>query len=470
MARELHFILNDSEVHVSEESGTLVLDFLRETKRLTGTKEGCREGDCGACAVLIGELVEDEVHYKSVTSCLMPVGELDGKHLVTIEGLNLEALSAVQQAIVDNGATQCGFCTPGIVVSLTGYLIERNRDIDLNGVKTALGGHLCRCTGYRSLKDCHHHLQSGVGKATGVHELVEGGILPDYFSNIDQRLRAIQIENARERPSGEQFVIAGGTDVYVQWGNDIPGSEPILLNRYPELRGIHDMDDYIGIGALTTFEEFSQHPLVLEYIPEIQEYMMEIASVQIRNRATLAGNVINASPVGDMTILLLALGADLLLKEGEIERIVPLSEFYEGYKELAKTPGELLTEIRIPKPPSDARINWEKVSKRRYLDIASVNSTAVIRVNGRAILEATLTVGGVAPIPLLLASTGRFLKGKQISADVIQEAAAIAQSEIAPISDVRGSADYKRLLVRQLIFAHFLRLVPECISAESLYA
>ena len=470
MATELNFILNENEVHVTGESGTLVLDFLRETKRLTGTKEGCREGDCGACAVLVGERSESGIHYKSVTSCLMPVGELHGKHLVTIEGLNLEALSVVQQAIVDNGATQCGFCTPGIVVSLTGYLIERNRDIDLEDVKTALGGHLCRCTGYHSLKDCHHHLQRDAGNAKGVADLVTGGILPDYFLDIDHRLRAIQTENTGDRPSCEPFVIAGGTDIYVQQGDHIPGSNAILLNRYPELSGIRDLGEYIGIGALVTFEEFSHHRLILECIPEIQKYMMEIASIQIRNRATLAGNVINASPVGDMTILLLALGAELVLKEGEIERIVPLSEFYRGYKELAKTPGELLTQIRIPNPPSDARINWEKVSKRTYLDIASVNSAAVIRVDGDKILEATLTAGGVAPIPLQLVATGTFLKGKQISANVIQEAAAIAQDEIAPISDVRGSANYKRLLVRQLIFAHFMRLVPEFISAESLYA
>ncbi len=470
MTTELHFILNETELRETADSGTLVLDFLRETKRLTGTKEGCREGDCGACAVLIGERSDSGVRYKSVTSCLMPIGEIHGKHLVTIEGLNLKALSSVQQAIVDNGASQCGFCTPGIVVSLTGYLIERNSDIDLNGVKSALGGHLCRCTGYRSLKDCHHLLQRDTGSAMGVDELVENGTLPDYFSNIDARLRAIQDDDTEVQLSDGSFVIAGGTDIYVQQGDAIPDSRPILLNRFSELNGIRDQGDFIGIGALVTFEEFSHDRLVLESIPKIQEYMTEIASVQIRNRATLAGNVINASPVGDMTILLLALGADLLMKEGEIERTVPLSEFYKGYKKIAKRPGELLTEIRIPKPHSDARINWEKVSKRKYLDIASVNSAAIIRLDQAAILEITLTAGGVAPIPLRLVKAESFLKGKEISAEVIFEASAIAQEEIAPISDVRGSADYKRLLLRQLIFAHFVCLVPERITARSLCA
>ena len=470
MVTDLHFILNDSEIQVSARPGLLVLDFLRESKRLTGTKEGCREGDCGACAVLIGELVGDEVHYKSITSCLMPVGELQGKHLVSIEGLNMAALSAVQQAIVDEGASQCGFCTPGIVVSLTGYLMEREGDIDIEGVKEALGGHLCRCTGYRSLKACHHHLNRDAGSASGVNELVDCGILPDYFSNIPRELQAIHLTSAPSLPSGTNVIVAGGTDIYVQQGDEIPDSNAVLLNRYPELRGIRDLGTHLSIGALTTFEEFSNSPSVLKYIPEIREYMMEIASIQIRNRATLAGNLINASPVGDMTILLLALRAELLLKEGETERTVLLSEFYDGYKELAKTPGEILTEIRIPALPSTSKINWEKVSKRKYLDIASVNSAAVIRTEGEQICDVTLTAGGVAPVPLILDATGSFLTGKNVSAEVIRNAAAVAQDEIAPISDVRGSAEYKRLLLRQLIFAHFVRLYPEFISAEILYA
>ncbi len=154
-----HFILNDHEVITDAHPGLLVLDFIRQKEKLMGTKEGCREGDCGACTVIIGELVNEKVSYKPITSCLMPIGELHGKHLVTIEGLNLDKLSPVQEAIVEEGATQCGFCTPGIVVSLTAGLMGKDSSISQYSVMRALSGHLCRCTGYRSLKACESHLQ-----------------------------------------------------------------------------------------------------------------------------------------------------------------------------------------------------------------------------------------------------------------------------------------------------------------------
>jgi len=183
MFSKIHFLLNDKEICASAHPGTLVLDYLRRILRLTGTKEGCREGDCGACTVLIGEYRGDRVIYKSVTSCLMPLGELHGKHLVTIEGLNLTHLSPVQQAIVEEGATQCGFCTPGIVVSLTDYLMKDNTKIDKEGVKKTLSGHLCRCTGYRSLKQSACFLRNEVKDGTGINTLVANSMLRIFSRN-----------------------------------------------------------------------------------------------------------------------------------------------------------------------------------------------------------------------------------------------------------------------------------------------
>ena len=148
---QINFILNNRDIETDEPIGMLVLDFLRRIEGLTGTKEGCKEGDCGACMVLIGEINDGTLNYKPVTSCLMPLGELHGKHLVTIEGLNIDNLNPVQNAIVKEGGSQCGFCTPGIVVSLTGYLMQENKSQDINGIKYALGGNVCRCTGYYSI-------------------------------------------------------------------------------------------------------------------------------------------------------------------------------------------------------------------------------------------------------------------------------------------------------------------------------
>ena len=469
MAVTHHFYLNDQEIHATEPAGTLVLDFVRQRAKLTGTKEGCREGDCGACVVLVGELAAERVVYKPVTSCLMPLGELHGKHVVTIEGLNGAALSPVQQALVDEGATQCGFCTPGIVVSLTGFLMQEAVEIDAEGVKTALGGHLCRCTGYRSLKASLHHLQATVGAATGVEALVEGGTLPAYFLEMPQRLRRIPPPVSQDGHAAPEVVIAGGTDLYVQQGENLPEASVHVLNLHPEMNGIARENGLLRVGALTTFEEFARHPEIIQLIPAIQDYMFLIASWQIRNRATLGGNLVNASPIGDMTILLLALEALLVLKDGPTSRAVPITTFYQGYKQLDKTPSEILTEILIPAPSSDTRVNWEKVSKRKYLDIATVNSAIRVRCADGVIQEIGLAMGGVAPVPLFMTKTCQYLVGKPVSVETVEGAFSIAQDEIAPISDVRGSADYKRLLVRQFLIAHFARLFPEEVSVEAFY-
>ena len=472
MFSKIHFLLNDKEICASAHPGTLVLDYLRRILRLTGTKEGCREGDCGACTVLIGEYRGDRVIYKSVTSCLMPLGELHGKHLVTIEGLNLTHLSPVQQAIVEEGATQCGFCTPGIVVSLTGYLMKDNTKIHKEGVKKTLSGHLCRCTGYRSLKQSACFLRNEVKDRTGINTLVANNMLPGYFLEIPDRLRKIPSPAIESGVSGKVtpgYFVAGGTDIYVQKGEVLVESGVYLLNMNHELKKIYKKDGYVHVGALTTFEEFANHPEIINGIPHIQTYMSRVASLQIRNRATLGGNVINASPIGDLTILLLALDAILVLKNDGKSRSVPMMSFYTGYKQLDKIPSEILVDILIPESSADNKINFEKVSKRKYLDIASVNSAMKIRCEDGIIREITLAMGGVAPIPLILKATGNYLFGKQVCKEEIEGAFPIVQQEISPINDVRGSVEYKRLLAKQLIIAHFTKLFPEKVAVRDFY-
>ena len=468
MPTAIQFILNDRDIATDVPAGMLVLDFLRKHLHLHGTKEGCKEGDCGACTVLVGELRGEQVEYRPVTSCLMPVGELHGKHLVTIEGLNLPQLTPVQEAIVEEGATQCGFCTPGIVVSMTGYLMQADGPVTAEGIKKALSGHLCRCTGYRSLKQSWTHLRKHPGRRNGVGALVKAGILPEYFLDIPKRLRAIP-PLPQDNGAHPQVVIAGGTDLYVQQGERLPDIPVGILNLRPELRGIRRENGHIRVGALTTFEEFAEHADIRAMLPDIGQYMALIASWQIRNRATLGGNIVNASPIADMTILLLALGARLVLQNGSAQREVPLAEFYKGYKILDKQPDELVREIVIPVPPPGTKINWEKVSKRTYLDIASVNSAIAVRVEDGHIAEAILAIGGVAPVPLWMRQTGDFLRGKPLTPETVIGAIDVAQQEISPINDIRGSAEYKRLLARQLIIVHFCKLFPDQIKARDVY-
>ncbi len=478
MPEEVHFILNEDSVVESISAGTLVLDFLREKRRLVGTKEGCREGDCGACVVLIGKQTGDRVRYKTVTSCLMPVSELHGTHLVTVEGLSGDKLSPIQEAIVDSGASQCGFCTPGIVMSLTGFLME-NSDKDMpDEMKEALGGHLCRCTGYRSLKSV---LPSVWKESRDRKSLIDLGFLPSYFADIDQRLRTLtdsiersgSAERAVDQPSQVDIILAGGTDLYVQKGDAIPVGNVKFLHHLPDLSRIDLLDDGVFVGALTTFEDFATSPKVQSVIPDIRKYMSTIASLPVRNRATVGGNIVNASPIGDVTVLLLALGASLLLESGNTsdanrsKRTIPLSEFYLGYKQLVLRTGEMLTGIIIPRPRTSTRMNWEKVSKREFLDIASVNTAMSIRVENDTIETITISAGGVSPIPLVLTETNDFLSGKRLDRSVVERALDVAQSEITPIDDVRGSATYKRILLRQLVLAHFIELFPETISVEA---
>jgi xanthine dehydrogenase small subunit len=441
MSFSIRFLMNDQEVAADEPAGMLVLDFLRRRAKLTGTKEGCKEGDCGACVVLIGELSGDAVRYKPVTSCLVPLGELAGKHLVTIEGLNMAHLSLVQEAIAAEGGTQCGFCTPGIVISLTMQLLEKGASIAPEDIKYALSGHLCRCTGYASLKRAGDIIIKNVSKLSSagnpeenIEKMAASGLLPEYFREIPVKLKKMQpaaFTNGRQRPN---IFIAGGTDIYVQQGENIPEMRVEILDFHPEMKGISQKNGKICVGALTTFEEFALHPLIQSVIPEIQSYMRLNASWQIRNRATLGGNIVNASPIGDMTILLLALDTLLVLKDGKDSRQIPLTEFFQGYKQLAKRPSEIVTEIIFPKPSPNTAIHFEKVSKRKYLDIASVNSAIKITQTG----------------------------------GLIQKINLVAQHEIAPISDIRGSAEYKRLLARQLMIAHFSKLFPEWIVTRNL--
>ena len=478
MAPSTRFILNDQRVDTSAPAGLLLLDFLRHRKRLTGTKEGCKEGDCGACAVLIGELAGDTVRYQPVTSCLVPLAEVHGRHVVTIEGCNLDAgLTPAQEAVVEHGGTQCGFCTPGIVVSLHGLLLDDSKGLSLEDVKYALSGHLCRCTGYRSLKDCAATLDRRLGSRLNgtvggdrVAALASAGAIPEYFTTIPERLRALREEEAAPAADAEPEVrIAGGTDLYVQQGEEIPDRRVEVLNRRPALKSIRRSGGEFRIGALTTFEEFGADPTLIEAIPRIGAFNYLIASWQIRNRATLSGNIVNASPIGDFTALLLALDARIVLDDGDTRRSVPLKEFYRGYKQMDLRPGELLTEVAFA-DPADALVNFEKVSKRTCLDIASVNSACSIRCTGDTIGDAHFSMGGVAPIPLYLHQTSQVLRGRTLDLETAFEAVRISQQEIAPITDVRGSAEYKRLLARQLLIAHFVTLFPDRFTAEAFYA
>ena len=490
MDRPIRFILNDESIESYLHPGTVVLDFLRRDRRLTGTKEGCREGDCGACTVLLGELTGDgepTVRYRAVNSCLLPLGDIEGRHLVSIEGINpvrreenaadAIALTPVQSQLVEHGAIQCGFCTPGFVVSLTGYLLGHRR-WSYEGAVDAVAGNICRCTGYasikraiadlldqlRDMKDSRLQDSADAPNLEHLKTLITCGVVPGYFLTIPERLGSLEAAGRQQRRSASHSVVAGGTDLFVQRPEQLLEEDLSFLSTAPELRKVRMEKERLFLGAGISMEEVREIPELKDRLPELTEALPLIASTPIRNRATLGGNIINASPIGDFTVMLLALGAVLGLKNGKGIREVQLECFFRGYKQLDMKPGERLQWIALPK--QEGRFSFEKVSRRRYLDIASVNSAAWVTVRGNRIVKVRLAAGGVAPIPLFLSRASACLEGQELTDGHIEQALELAQAEISPISDVRGSEQYKRLLLRQLLLAHFQKLFPEQMHAE----
>jgi xanthine dehydrogenase small subunit len=510
----IEFILNNEDISTDLAAGTTVLDFVRYHKSLKGTKIGCREGDCGACTILVGELVGNSVKYRSMTSCLMPLANAAGKHIVTVEGINPTdgSLTPVQQAMVDESGTQCGFCTVGFVMSLTGFCVDRVSSPHVSKGSTqaaisAIDGNICRCTGYKSIERAAEGL---------CRQLAEGGrqsdeearmsvrtkhtsFVPEYFNDIASRLGKLLI-NRQLPTANRQLFVSGGTDVYVQRPDAMAESEAAHLFYDDDLRGIRDLGDTIEIGASATVTDLLESPLMQSIFPALYKHIKLVSSTPIRNMATLAGNFVNASPIGDMTVWFLALDADILIETNESltvreglknERTIKLHELYLGYKQLAKADDEIITAVRFKKPVTDFRFNFEKVCKRTYLDIATVNTAismsvdsipgeewippalrgelVVSKPSGKDvhthlkatdtwIAEAHVAAGGIAPVPLYLKETSAFLKGKPVNAETIAAANELMQSEISPISDVRGTEEYKRLLLRQLFRGHFYEM------------
>ncbi|HEB10079.1 MAG TPA: hypothetical protein ENI06_02560 [Spirochaetales bacterium] len=505
MQGAVHFILNREVVHSSLPPDTAALDYIRREKRLTGTKEACREGDCGACAILLGELKEDQVEYRPVCSCLLPLGDLAGKHLITIEGLNPEengkgkGLNPIQQALADKGAIQCGFCTPGLVTAITGYFLNHPQ-LDYREAVNSADGNICRCTGYSSIKRALAYLIEEfvpLLKAPGDHltKLVDLGLVPRYLLAMTDRLSRLNKNLQRETVAGKiksAVVVAGGTDLLVQQPELLIDKKIEFIFGNREMAGIWRQNNRVYIGSGVTAGELMESALLLEIFPRFPGYLKLVSSTLIRNRATVGGNIMNASPIGDLSVMLLALDASLTLKSnrGGLRKLL-LRDFFLDYKKVALRSNELIRQVDFPvsfksgsrtgavkgsesRKPAGPLLstrqpllfNFEKVSRRRYLDIAGVNSAISVKSDGQVLNEVHLSAGGVAPIPLYLSGSSKFLKGKRLSKELLAELLKICIEEISPITDVRGTAQYKRLLLQQLILAHFLVLFPNIITEE----
>ena len=471
MNKKINFILNSELIEIEINPSTVLLDFIRSLK-FTGTKEGCKEGDCGACTVLAGELIEDEVIYRSVNSCLIPVMNISGKHVVTIEGLNQEnkELNPIQQAFVDCGASQCGFCTPGFIVSLTGHFLNKGKS-NHNSVIDSMDGNICRCTGHNSIiraaeivsekfKNKNSSMQDGL------KFLVDNLIIPEYFNSIKERLQNIQTHEiiSSSHFSPVKYFIGGGTDLFVQRPDELLTSDILFLQEYDNLNRISIADGFCHIGSTATVTDILESEIINKIFPDVCNFAELFGSTPIRNSATIGGNINNASPIGDMTAFFMALNSNVVLSDGKTKREIPLNKYYKSYKVTERKPDEYMDSINFKIPEGNYFLNFEKVSKRTYLDIASVNTAVLFYMKDEIITQIHMSAGGVSAVPFYLFKTCDYLKGKILNAENIKEAVSVSAEEISPISDARGSAEYKSLLLSRLIFTHFITLFPELIE------
>ncbi|HNP53981.1 MAG TPA: FAD binding domain-containing protein, partial [Ferruginibacter sp.] len=409
----LKFILNDRVIETSEATGITLLDFIRYQQQLTGTKIGCREGDCGACSILVGSLENNNVTYRSATSCLMPLANAAGKHIVTIEGINGKKLTPVQEAFASEGATQCGFCTPGFIVSLTGYCLSTPAHRPNSAIES-VNGNICRCTGYKSIERAAEHIEFLLAQRKDTDALqyaMAHDVVPAYFASIPERLAHL----VQPPSAATGKMVGGGTDLYVQQHDVMPHTAIRPLSQEVALKYIREENGYCLIGAGATVTDLAESPIIQRILPNLGQPIKLVSSTPIRNMATLAGNLVNASPIGDFSIMLLALDARIKLESPSGSRMVPLRHFYKGYKQLDKVPDEVVTEISFPISSLQRVFQFDKVCKRTYLDIASVNVAINLELNNGIIESAGLAAGGVAPVPAFLSNASGWLTGQPVS-------------------------------------------------------
>lgn len=471
--KQIIFVLNDREIHTALPAGTPLVDFIRNDQHLTGTRIGCREGDCGACSVLLGTPGPTGIRYRTVTSCLFPLADAAGCHVVSVEGLNCsDGLTPVQRVFVVEGASQCGFCTPGLIVSLTGFLLD-SHTLQEDDAITAIEGNICRCTGYTSIRralaglldELRTRLQSGQDR---LQALIRLGVVPEYFATIADRLPPAIATEELPQLRDKDLVLAGGTDLYVRQGAELADRELRRISRHRGLSAIWPESDCLYIGAAATVSDMMESPLLAAALPGLADALRLVSSQQIRNRATVGGNIVNASPIGDLSVILLALDAEIAMVRGDDLRIVRLRDFFLGYKKLDLEDQELVTWLRIPVRGDRFRFHFEKVSRRRHQDIASVNTAISLEMDGERVVTVHASAGGVAPVPYYFKKAAAVLAGRDIDVNTLRDFLDQADREIAPISDVRGSAAYKRTLLRRLLCAHFLDLFPGRFTAGDL--
>ena len=475
----IRFLLDDRVHEVKDVAPTTtILNYLRETLQRTGSKEGCAEGDCGACTVVVADTEAQRLRFRAVNACIQFLPTLHGKALYTVESLRRlvnNGLHPVQQAMVDCHGSQCGFCTPGFVMSL--FALYRNNAYHNKArptrdqINDALSGNLCRCTGYRpiisaagkmydygedlldepALQRQLEQLGSDVSLALSASNTARGGAAEQYYAPCDLSELA---ELLLQHP--QATVLAGGTDVglwVTRQYRQLPAM--IYLGGVTELAHVNETGECLEIGAAVSLTE--AFAALAQHYPELFEITRRFASPPIRNAGTLCGNIANGSPIGDTMPALISLGAELILRRGEQTRILPLDEFYPDYRKTALQPSEFVQAVRIPLPQGTGwYFRSYKIAKRYEQDISAVCGAYFLRLEGDTVAAARICYGGMAAVPLRALQCEAALCGRGWNETTLETAIKALAEDYQPLTDVRASSAYRRRVGGNLLKRFYL--------------
>jgi xanthine dehydrogenase small subunit len=475
VGRPIRFLLDGEVRELADVDPTLtVLNWLRYDARRTGTKEGCAEGDCGACTVVLGELEGGRVRFRAVNACILFAPMLDGRALFTVESLGREgALHPVQQAMVDLHGSQCGFCTPGFVMSL--YAVQREgAPADAASLKDALAGNLCRCTGYGPILAAGEAMGAATDDDAALAAAL-AAIQPSEGLALEHRGRRFFAPRSADELAAileahpDATVLAGGTDVGL-WVTKQHRELPVVvsLNDAADLRRIEDLGGAIRIGAGVRYAD--AHGVLAALHPEFDELLRRLGGLQVRNLGTVCGNIANGSPIGDMPPALIAAGATLVLRQGAKRREMPLEAYFLAYGKQDRRPGEFVEAVVVPKLAAGRVFKLAKLSKRFDQDISAVCLGLSVGVEAGRVTDARVAFGGMAATPKRAGACEAALAGRPWTQETVETAVAALAQDFTPISDMRASAAYRLEAAGNMIRRAFLETAgaaPRVREAEA---